>query len=54
MRTDPKIKELRALVRKALKDGTLTEKELIVFIRSRRPSERAKRMKDEENKPSTY
>ena len=33
-----KLRELRALVRKALKNGTLTEKELFAFIRSRRPS----------------
>ena len=46
-------KELKAEVRKALKNGTLTEKELFAFMRSRRPPERTKRMRDEENKPST-
>jgi hypothetical protein len=64
-----KLRELRRWVRKSLKDGSVTERELFAFIRSIRgkgPSREGietdhqrvfdsimKRIKDEEDKPST-
>ena len=35
-----KLRNLRALVRKSLRDGVLTEKEFFAFMRSRRPPTR--------------